>query len=46
MKHLSGKNIMWAPMYDGLDKYGVVNFTNLYLEKYFGGKCLPWALRF
>ena len=35
MKHLSGKNIMWAPMYDGLDKYGVVNFTNPIFRKIF-----------
>ena len=35
MKHLSGKNIMWAPMYDSLDKYGVVNFTNPIFRKIF-----------
>ena len=28
MKKLRGRNIMWAPMYDSLDKYGTVNFKN------------------
>ncbi len=35
MKKLIGKNITWAPMYDGLDKYGAVNFTNPLLRKIF-----------
>jgi len=35
MKKLNGKNIMWAPMYDGLNKYSVVNFTNSLIKKIF-----------
>tara|TARA_Y100000590_G_scaffold459863_1_gene617963 strand:- start:1453 stop:2511 length:1059 start_codon:yes stop_codon:yes gene_type:complete len=35
MRKLKGKRIMWAPMYDGLDKYGAVNFTNTFLKRIF-----------
>ncbi len=35
MKKLNGKNMMWAPMYDGLNKHGVINFTNNILRKIF-----------
>lgn len=35
MKKLRGRNIMWAPMYDGLNKHGVVNFTNFFIKKIF-----------
>ena len=35
MKKLNGKKIMWAPMYDGLNKHGVVNFTNSIIKKIF-----------
>ena len=35
MKKLYGKKMMWAPMYDGLDKSGVINFENPILKKIF-----------